>query len=544
MASITARAARGERVLPRLLTGEDTASFLRDAANTPGGHTPELAIPRTEAELAALLAARDRVLVIGAQSSLTGGATPFGESLIATRAFDRLDIDAEARLATVGAGVALVTLQDALREEGLFFPPVPTYDGAFIGGAAATNAAGARTFKYGATRPWIEGLTVVLACGEVLELRRGRCVSAGEPFAIQTSAGVITVPIPTDRLPDVAKCSAGYPSGPPLDLVDLFIGAEGTLGIVTELVLKLEPLRSRTLWGFVTLATEAAALELAGRMRAASRETWQSGDALGLDIAAIESLDGLSLRLLREEGEDRKQGVELPEEHAAALLFEVELPAELDDEALTDQMADALEGGEADGPVARLVKLLVEFDAVDGLEVAMPGDRRRAEQLFALRDSVPTIVNHRIRDAQRDADGRIQKTAGDMIVPFERLGEMITALRSAFAARGLEAAIWGHISDGNLHPNVLAKSYEDVVRGKEALLEVGRRVVELGGSPLAEHGVGRNPMKLAMLELLRGADGLAGLRTVKAALDPAGKLAPGVLLAAGPEAADSTGSTD
>jgi D-lactate dehydrogenase (cytochrome) len=116
-----------------------------------------------------------------------------------------------------------------------------------------------------------------------------------------------------------------------------------------------------------------------------------------------------------------------------------------------------------------------------------------------------------------------------MIVPFDRFAEMMAIYRDGFAARGLDFAVWGHISDGNVHPNVLPRTYADVERGKDAILGFGRAVVRLGGCPLAEHGVGRNPVKQALLRDLYDARGLDEMRAVKRALDPGCKLAPGVI---------------
>jgi D-lactate dehydrogenase (cytochrome) len=106
---------------------------------------------------------------------------------------------------------------------------------------------------------------------------------------------------------------------------------------------------------------------------------------------------------------------------------------------------------------------------------------------------------------------------------------MMEAYRRGFESRGLDYAIWGHVSDGNVHPNVIPRSYEDVERGREAILEFGRDVARLGGCPLAEHGVGRNPVKQALLRQLYGDAGIEGMRAVKRALDPEWKLAPGVI---------------
>ena len=126
---------------------------------------------------------------------------------------------------------------------------------------------------------------------------------------------------------------------------------------------------------------------------------------------------------------------------------------------------------------------------------------------------------------------KIEKTAADMIVPFDRLEELLTVYETGFGSRGLDAAIWGHISDGNLHPNVIPRTFADVKAGKAAILEFGREAIRLGGAPLAEHGVGRNSVKQQLLEQLYGKDGIAAMRAVKNAIDPDWKLAPGVLFA-------------
>ena len=120
-------------------------------------------------------------------------------------------------------------------------------------------------------------------------------------------------------------------------------------------------------------------------------------------------------------------------------------------------------------------------------------------------------------------------SAADMIVPWGRFPQMLRACQELFAARDLDYAIWGHISDGNVHPNVLPRRAGDVETGAEAILELGRAVIAMGGCPLAEHGVGRHPLKKALLRLLHGEPGVAAMRVVKDSIDPAGRMAPGVI---------------
>jgi D-lactate dehydrogenase (cytochrome) len=118
-----------------------------------------------------------------------------------------------------------------------------------------------------------------------------------------------------------------------------------------------------------------------------------------------------------------------------------------------------------------------------------------------------------------------------MVVPFDRLGESIALYRRVFTQRGLPHAIWGHVSDGNLHPNVVPRTLEDVRQGQDAILEIAHGVIALGGAPLAEHGVGRSALKQRLLRELYGDEGIEQMRAVKRALDPEWKLASGVLFA-------------
>jgi D-lactate dehydrogenase (cytochrome) len=182
-----------------------------------------------------------------------------------------------------------------------------------------------------------------------------------------------------------------------------------------------------------------------------------------------------------------------------------------------------------EGEIEHFTRLLDAFGLADAASVAMAGNLRAAERLFELREAVPAAVNARVADAKARVDDAIEKTAGDMIVPFDRLAESLALYRDTFAQFGLDHAIWGHFSDGNLHPNVIPRSLDDVVKGKEALLQIGQAIVAMGGSPLAEHGVGRNPVKQELLRRMYGDAGIEQMRAVKRALDPEWKLAPGVV---------------
>ena len=260
------------------------ASFVEDAAHFPGGFAAGVAAPSSEAEVAALLRSAPAVLPIGAQSSLTGGATPNGEVVLSTARLNRILDRVRPRDcgAASGPGVTLVDLDAALARSGRYYPPVPTFTGAFAGGIVATNAAGAATFKYGTTRDWVKALTVVLPSGDVLDVERGRTVADRDGhFEIVLSDRAVRIRVPRYRMPDVPKLSAGYFAAPGMDLIDLFIGSEGTLGVITEVTLRVLPARPAMCLAFVPFDDRRAALAFVRRMRDAARETWRARDPLG-----------------------------------------------------------------------------------------------------------------------------------------------------------------------------------------------------------------------------------------------------------------------
>ena len=304
--------------------------FLHDAAHYPGGHAAGVVRPRSASEVAGFLsglAPGTRVLTAGAQSSLTGGATPLGDVVLSTERLVGMAMHGDRVRA--GAGVTLQSLQDTLAARGRWLPPVPTYLGATAGGAVATCAAGAATFKYGTVRPWVDGLMVVLANGDVLELQRG---------GRRASDLVAVPPLP---MPTVPKCSAGYFIAPDMDLVDLFIGSEGTLGVIAEVIFRTAPQPAARCHALVPVADEETGIRLAGDLRAAARQTWRARDPLGIDLAAIEHLDARSIALVREDGIDRQLDITLPSGTGIVLLIEIELSPEAAAADLWNQLANA-----------------------------------------------------------------------------------------------------------------------------------------------------------------------------------------------------------
>lgn len=353
--------------------------YLEDAAHFPGGHAPALVAPATEAEVAAALAATTALLPIGAQSSLTGGGTPMGEVLLSTARMNRIE-SIGSDIVRVQAGVTVSALDEALARAGRYYPPAPTFTGAFVGGTVATNAAGAATFKYGTTRDWVQALTIVLPEGDVLDVRRGetRAHAAGY-FELQLAARAAYVPIPRYRMPDVPKLSAGYFAEPEMDLIDLFIGSEGTLGIITDVTLRVVSERPAFCLAFVPLAGRARGLSLVDRLRRAAMDTRRTSDARGIDVSGIEHMDERCLALLREDGVDRANGVTIPDDATLALLVALELPPGVGAAQAFDEIGRARDGAAPDTPLVRFCAILDEAGArADGNRRAGRSCARRA----------------------------------------------------------------------------------------------------------------------------------------------------------------------
>jgi D-lactate dehydrogenase (cytochrome) len=524
------------------LLGQDPEllqSYLEDASGRPAGRARGVVRPQSEAEAAAFLRdSRERGLTVlpqAARTSLTGGAIPQGDVVLSVemlRDVETIRRDPAGAGGTFGPGIRLRELQVRLAAEGLYFPPVPTYQEAMLGGAVATNAGGAATFKYGVTRDWVRGLRVLLFNGDRLVLERGQATAPrGGRFRIRLSDGSeLAVPAPGYRLPALKKITAGYHSAEHLDLVDLFVGSEGTLGLITAVDLDLAPLPPAVVTGLVFLTRRQAALDLAGALRAAALRARSAGDPNGPDVRAIEWLDESCLDVLRLHGDARSRRVDLAADARAGLLFELELAEPMSDETAQAHLAAYLDGGpdDPDRGLIRLFAILDDHGALDRLQLAFPEDARRHRALTELREAVPQRVNELLARRRRD-DPAVEKVGGDLIVPFERLREMLERFEEGFARRGLEHAVWGHLADGNLHPNAFPRSRSEVQAGFDALLEFADDAVRLGGCPLSEHGVGRNPVKQEMLRRFLGDGAIDEMRRIRKALDPQGRFAPGVL---------------
>ncbi len=482
---------------------EDLQNYLTDASNMPGGHAEKLFVPETVEEIAEILAAANAegtpVTVSGARTGTVGGAIPFGGSVISLERMNRIaSIEPGAMRAVVQPGVILADLAKAVDAEGLFYPPDPTEWSCQVGGTVATNASGARSFKYGATREYVMGLTVVLADGEIVRLRRGEHVESDGVFHLTTAGGrVITAKVPTYRRPNVRKNVSGYFNARPLDAIDLFIGSEGTLGVIAEIELRLVPKSEGFFSGIVFFNEHDDLLAFVDDVKARSFAARKEIDAVagGLDAALIEYFDDRALSFIRE------KFPETPEGMAGAIFFEQETTGETED-ALFEAWNELLEKHNAD---------------LDGSWfTTTDGDR---EKMRAFRHALPVAVNERVvRNKQK-------KIGTDMAVPDDKFAGFLTFQKEMLDASGIDYVIFGHVGDCHLHANLLPKDEEEAVRSRHIYGRFVAQAIMLGGCVSAEHGIGK--LKSKYLYVMMGERYLNEMAELKKAFDPNGILGRG-----------------
>lgn len=487
----------------------DVADLLRDESRMTAPGVASVAEPSTVDELRQVLAWHasegHAVTVSGARTGVAGGAVPeLSTHLVSVaklRGVTAIDLASTPPTVRALAGTTLRELQAVLAEKarGFALPLDPTEAGASVGGMVATNAAGSRAYRFGATRDWVHALTVELASGRTLRLTRGVDRADGDAVAL-ADGDTRTAHLPAIPKPHT-KNSIGYGFMPGGDVLDLFIGSEGTLGVVSEVTFRLMPVTESRLAFLQCLASPAQAFDLVDAIRADD----------GLRTTALEFLDARSHELARETGKPEVLRVLAQAPPGSCSLF-----AEFgyDDDA---QLESTIE------------RVLAHVAAVGGDESAgLAGvDEAVLKDIRAFRHAVPERINATIAE-RRQQHPALHKIATDMAVENQHLRWVYDLYSSRLTAAGLDHAIFGHVGNNHFHVNILPKDEDELVRAKTIYREFAAALVARGGCVSAEHGIGR--IKKAFLPVQYSDDTLATMRAAKRWLDPEWRLNPGVLI--------------
>ncbi len=507
-----------------LNAGEGT-KYLTDESRYQGTATA-LALPRSSEQVASVLAENRRTgtptTVSAARTGITAGAVPQGGMVLNLEKMDSITGIVKDKdgvfCVQCQAGVTLRDLKKSVRsgtfaeaahwsresrehleeikQRRLFYPPDPTETTATIGGTVACDASGAHSFAYGATRPYVARIRVVLPDGNYIDLPRGTC------FADRNGVFKLVAPDGTEQETKVprykqppTKNAGGYYSGPGMDLIDLFIGSEGTLGVITEVDLRLTEAPEKSCAVVTFWQTEQQAVDFIEAIR-------RDRDHIGLEAAEFFGPNALSLLRRRREELGETSGVpeSLPDHANAANYLDIGTTS-ADEYASLDAVAAKVHNfnGRAE-------------------HCWFAGTRADRERLRLFRHALPETVNDRIGTVQKRFPS-LTKLGTDMAVPDEHLRDILRQYRRALDSTGLQYVIFGHIGDNHLHINILPQTPEEYELGKKIYWDFAHTVVNMNGSVAAEHGIGK--LKKDFLRIMLGDEGIREIAAVKRVFDPA-----------------------
>ncbi|HEV7860664.1 MAG TPA: FAD-binding oxidoreductase [Pyrinomonadaceae bacterium] len=494
---------------------DEIQSFLIDASNMQGGHAARVVFPDSIEEVCEVLARATRertpLAVSGAGTGVVGGRVPFGGTVLATDRLNRIkEISFEGEeggphshaaacgWAIAEAGVVLADFQRAVEARGMLYPPDPTERSCYLGGSVATNASGARTFKYGPTRHYIRRLKIALATGDVLDLARG-AVHADKDGRIRLPLDggrrSLLARLPSYQMPHTRKHASGYYVARGMDALDLFIGSEGTLGVICEVETTLLPKPEGVLSGGVFFKTLEDLLAFVREARDASLKTRGENKSRGaelhsmIDARALEYLDDRSLEFLSD------KFPLIPGGAAGAIFFEQETTAQTEESLMALWLA-----------------LLERHHALVDDSWFATSERDRA-QIREFRHALPVLVNEWLAHHQQ------RKVSTDMAVPDAEFARILSFYRETLNASRLQYVIFGHIGDNHVHVNILPRDACEAATARDIYRRFVEEIVRAGGTISAEHGIGK--LKRDYLRALYTEAHLREMAALKKNLDPA-----------------------
>lgn len=467
--------------------------------------------------------------VVSGKTSITGASAPHGGVILSVR--DLNDVD-ENDFSLVGPGAILKDYKKLVESKGFFYPPDPTSeDSCCIGGTIACNASGSLSYLYGPTRDYIQGLRVVLPSGIVLNIARGEVFAENGVFRTQgtDSSGRpvtdLTIPAPAiSQAPwKMVKNAAGLFSQDKMDLIDLFIGGEGVLGVIlqarTKLLAKRYPYFALMIFTPSRKSTVALVRTL-DRLKKLfhDKSCMTSGNSdlnqepfLPDDVedltdfrkicpSCMEWFGASTSSLL---GGDRGKKIE---QFYGALYVEQEYS---DDEDMSDKLTQW----------SKLIDFFNISDALGPMQTEAAVDAKHLRALRQDRIRIPERLNELIKPGLR-------KIGTDLSVSMEKL-DLLMKLYDEKLPKGI-SYIFGHIGNAHLHANIVARNPDEIKQFTDLHQELARYVCSIGGSVSGEHGIGK--LKKELLKTMIGEHGINEIRKVKTALDPFGILNPGNII--------------
>lgn len=445
-------------------------NYLKDASNT-GGSCDAVVYPDNTDDVISILkqanAEKTKVTVCGNKTGLAGGSVPFGGIVLSTEKLNKiLEINEKEKFAVVEPGVLLSNFLNEIKSKNLYYPPDPTELNCFLGGTVATNASGSKTFKYGSTRNFVLGIELVLPTGELLFLERGKTFAKKYELSILTNTGrKIEFQIPSVKsIP--TKNTAGYFCKENMDAIDLFIGSEGTLGVITTIKLKLLTAPERVLSAVIFFNSEKDGLDFIEYSREESYTSRKTNSTNTIDALALEYFDKFALDFLRDDFPN------IPLNAESAVWFEQEV-TESSGESLTDLWIQSIEMYNGD---------------LNNSWIAM--NEKDKSKFIEFRHRISAKVNEFI------SSRNLRKLGTDFAVPDDELKKFYFQIKGDVTKAGLDYVIYGHFGNSHIHLNMLPKNPNEFETAEKLYYDMCLSAIKFGGTFAAEHGVGKNKKEL------------------------------------------------
>lgn len=451
---------------------DEIMSYLEDSSNFPKGHCEKVFIPENEKEIVEIVKMCNKekmpLTVSGGGTGTVGGRVPVEGSVISVELLNKI-IDINGNRAILESGVIVNNFLQEIDKIKKFYPPFPTERNAFIGGNASTNASGEYSFRFGATRRYVTKIRMVSGSGTIIEIPRGRYF-ADEKGIIKTDFA--TIQIPSYTTPNI-KCSAGYYSAKGMDLIDLIIGSEGTLGVITQVeVALIDKLPDRFIMVFF-LPSEERMFEFLSEVK----EKFLS------DMFTLEFFDDASLFFLR------KDFPEIPQDTCA---FYIE----------STNTTDLME---------RWLEISEKYQAKD---VWVGSEPKSYQRLINFRHKLPENINAYFKKL------KITKISLDIAVPEQNFRELVSFYRKFSKESGIHTVLFGHIGENHLHFNLFPVDEKQKSLARQIYLSCVEKALSLGGTIAAEHGIGK--IKYPYLRMMYSDKGIKDMIRIKKIFDPEG----------------------
>lgn len=463
-------------------------NYLSDSSNLKSEKCDAVFLPESVDGISQIIKEANQrkiaVTISGAGTGLTGGRVPiYGGYIISLEKLNKIiSLDIADNKCIVQAGVTLTQIDEILKPHNLFYPPDPTERNCSIGGTIATNASGARSFKYGSTRNWVEAIKVILPDGEICEIERGKVFAKDFLLTFQNkNEKYYRIIIPDIKLPNV-KNASGYFVQKDMDLIDLFIGSEGTLGLIVEATIKLVNTPKDLISAVIFFENFNDAYEFVSK----SRDALNDVSSL-IKPRALEFFDDKALGLLSSK-------FPIAKGKKFAIWYEQEIYDE-DVSKILDKLSD----------------LITKCNGnIDNIWYAL--DMKDLNEIHNFRHSISVMVNEYI------AQKNLRKVGTDTAVLPEFFKKFYTYCRNACISNSIEFVGYGHIGNDHLHLNMLPENENSLQVALNLYKTFCELAVKYGGTVSAEHGIGK--LKRKYFELMYSKDDIHKMFSIKKSLDP------------------------